>query len=41
VADDPALRQMLTAAAYDDVQARFSWPTALRQYRQLLNLDAK
>jgi glycosyltransferase involved in cell wall biosynthesis len=37
--DDPALRARLQTAAFQDVQARFTWEIVLPQYRSLLGLS--
>jgi glycosyltransferase involved in cell wall biosynthesis len=41
VTEDHALRERLVAAAFEDVQQRFSWPAVLRQYRELLKLEER
>jgi glycosyltransferase involved in cell wall biosynthesis len=40
LADDPALRRALTAAASRRVEAAYTWPPVLDQYRSLLRGDA-
>jgi glycosyltransferase involved in cell wall biosynthesis len=41
ITDDCALRNRLVDAAFLDVQARFSWPAVLKQYRCVLDLEAQ
>jgi glycosyltransferase involved in cell wall biosynthesis len=39
ILSDSGLEARLTAAAYEDVKARFGWPGVMQKYRAILRLD--